>query len=79
MNTLILQIENPSLLEQLKSVLSVMKGVKVVASNASADTMALEDVPNAVSLSAMKEVESGNDAGIVRMDNLEAFMASMEE
>lgn len=34
---------------------------------------------NATTLSAMKEVESGQDAGTVRLDSLQSFMASMEE
>lgn len=41
--------------------------------------MESDDVPNAVTLAAMKEVESGHDAGVVRTDSLESFMASMEE
>ena len=39
----------------------------------------LEDVPNAENLAAMKEAESGHDAGVVRVDSLESFLASMEE
>ena len=37
-----------------------------------------EDIPNALTLAAMKEAESGEDAGIVCMDNMERFIASME-
>ena len=40
---------------------------------------ALEDVPNTETLAAMKEAECGHDAGVVRIDSLESFMASMEE
>ncbi len=80
MNQLILQIENPSLLSQLKNVFSLMKGVKVVASDTTTRYgLVQEDIPNAVTLAAMKEVESGHDAGVVRTDSLESFMASMEE
>ena len=48
-------------------------------SNTISRRAALEDVPNAETLSAMKEAESGHDAGVVRVDSLESFMASMEE
>ena len=34
-------------------------------------------IPNAETLAAMKEVESGHDAGVVRVDSLESFMASL--
>lgn len=36
------------------------------------------DVPNALTLAAMKEVESGKDAGVVSTDSLESFIASMK-
>ena len=78
MNQLTLQIESPSLLEQLKYILSLMKGVKIIKTDISAKSVNLEDVPNATTLAAMREVEDGHDAGVVRMDNLESFMASME-
>lgn len=79
MNQLTIQIESPSLLEQLKYVLSLMKGVKIIKTDISAKSVGLEAVPNAKTLAAMREVENGNDAGVVRMDNLESFMASMEK
>ncbi len=79
MNELTLQIESPSLLEQLKNILSLMKGVKIVHADVASTGVAIDEVPNAVTLTAMKEVESGHDAGVVRMDSFEHFMASMEE
>lgn len=79
MAQLILQIDSPSLLEQLKNVLSLMRGVKIVSDSPVSRSAALEDVPNAETLAAMKEAESGHDAGVVRVDSLESFMASMEE
>lgn len=36
-----------------------------------------EDVPNDVTLAAMREAESGNDAGEVKLDSIESFVASM--
>ena len=34
-------------------------------------------LPNDTTLSAMKEAESGEDAGIVNIDSVESFIASM--
>ena len=79
MPQLTLQVDSPSLLEQLKNVLSLMRGVKIVSDSPVSRSAALEDVPNAETLAAMKEAESGHDAGVVRVDSLESFMASMEE
>ena len=79
MNTLTLQIDSPSLLEHLKNIFSLMKGVKILTNDSVAKSCAIEDVPNAVTLAAMKEVESGLDAGSVRLDSLQSFMASIEE
>ena len=79
MARLTLQVDSPSLLEQLKNVLSLMKGVKIVSDSPVSRSAVLEDVPNAETLAAMKEAESGHDAGVVRVDSLESFMASMEE
>ena len=79
MAQLTLQVDSPSLLEQLKNVLSLMRGVKIVSDSPVSRNAALEDVPNAETLAAMKEAESGYDAGVVRVDSLESFMASMEE
>ena len=79
MTQLTLQVDSPSLLEQLKNVLSLMRGVKIVSESTIVNTAALEDVPNAETLAAMKEAEGGHDAGVVRTDSLESFMASMEE
>ena len=79
MTTLTLQVENPSILTHLKAVLKSIKGVKVLSiSNALAKNDVWKEVPNAVTLAAMKEAESGNDAGVVSTDSLESFIASME-
>ena len=34
-------------------------------------------IQNAETLAAMKEAESGHDAGVVRVDSLDSFMASL--
>lgn len=59
MALLTLQVDNPSLLEQLKNVLSLMRGVKIVSDSPVSRSAALEDVPNAETLAAMKEAGSG--------------------
>lgn len=78
MSTLILEIENPSILTHLKAVLKAIHGVKILNVN---NTISEEDVdseqPNAVTIAAMKEAKEGNDAGIVCTDSLESFMSSM--
>ena len=43
-----------------------MKGVKIVSDSPISRSAALEDVPNAETLAAMKEAESGHDAGVVK-------------
>lgn len=79
MTTLTLQVENPSILTHLKAVLRSIRGVKVFSNNdASAQEQVWEDVPNAETLAAMKEAESGKDAGSVSTDSLESFIASMQ-
>lgn len=80
MTTLTLQVENPSILAHLKVVLKSIKGVKVLSSNNNSLTPedTCEEIPNAMTLAAMKEAESGNDAGVVSTDSLESFMASFE-
>ena len=68
-----LQIDNPSIYEHLKSVLGLMKGVTIVGMTDNLDV----EIPNETTLSAMKEAESEEDAGIVNIDSVESFIASM--
>ncbi|OYP64815.1 hypothetical protein [Prevotella sp. P2-180] len=68
-----LQIDNPSIFEHLKSVLGLMKGVTIVGMTDNLDV----DIPNETPLSAMNEAESGEDAGIVNIDSVESFIATM--
>ena len=37
----------------------------------------VDDIPNTLTLAAMKESESGKDVGVVSMDCLDDFIASM--
>ena len=50
MAQLTLQVDSPSLLEQLKNVLSLMRGVKIISDSTVSRSAALEDVPNAETL-----------------------------
>lgn len=68
-----LEIDSPSIFEDLKNVIGLMRGVKIIGVT---DNMGLE-IPNETTLSAMKEAESGEDAGIVNIDSVENFIASM--
>ena len=73
MKTMTLEIDSPSIFEDLKNVIGLMSGVKIIDVT---DNMGLE-IPNETTLSAMKEAESGEDAGIVNIDSVENFIASM--
>ena len=73
MKTMTLEIDSPSIFEDLKNVIGLMRGVKIIDVT---DNMGLE-IPNETTLSAMKEAESGEEAGIVNIDSVENFIASM--
>lgn len=78
MTTLILEIENPSILTHLIAVLKAIHGVKILnVNNAISEEDVDSEQPNAVTIAAMKEAKEGNDAGSVCMDSLESFMSSM--
>ncbi len=77
MAILTLQIDNTPVLEHLKKVLSLMKGVSIV--NVSDDVPDdVVDMPNSVTMAAMKEAESGHDAGVVDTGDLQSFINSMK-
>lgn len=79
MATLTLQVESPSILEHLKGLLSIMKGVKVLRiDNSVVNQVKHEDIPNATTMMAIKQIENGEDAGIVNMSSLDDFVASMD-
>ena len=78
MTTLILEIENPSILTHLKAVLKAIHGVKILnVNNVASEENVDSEQPNAVTIAAMKEAKEGIDAGTVCMDSLESFMSSM--
>ena len=79
MTTLTLQVDNPSILAHLKEVLKALNGVRIVDTDASQAVYGdVEEIPNATTVAAMKEAESGKDAGVVSVDSLDHFIASMQ-
>ncbi len=56
-----------------------MKGVKIINATSSSANVTMDVTPNATTLDAMKEASTGKDAGVVRTDSLEHFMASMDD
>lgn len=78
MTTLTLQIDNPSVLNQLKEAIKSIHGVRIVASSNPSLSMDETDVPNATTLSAMQEAREGIDAGVVSVEDMQQFIASMQ-
>lgn len=70
MTTMTLHIDNPAIVPSLRKVLSALEGVTIAKTKH-------DDVPNDVTLEAMREAESGNDVGEVKLDSIESFVASM--
>ena len=70
MTTMTLHIDNPAIVPSLRKVLSALDGVTITKTK-------YEDVPNDVTLAAMREAKSGKDAGEVKLDSIESFVASM--
>ena len=78
MATLTLQVDNSTILDSLKKILSLMKGVRVIAIDNNPEQTATGDSPNKTTLDAMKEAESEKDAGVVDISSSDSFIASME-
>lgn len=74
METLTLQIDDHSVLDSLKRILKLIKGVRIVSTSNNPQG----PVPNDCTLSAMKEAETGKDGGVVDTTDLNSFIASME-
>ncbi len=65
-------------MDNLKMVLSLMKGVTIIESNPKPLAISRSEIPNATTLAAMKEAETGRDAGTVCLDSVDGFIASLE-
>jgi len=77
MTTLTINIENPSIIPSLRKVLSALDGVTIAKPVRKAAKAKATHIPNELTIAAMKEVESGKDAGEVKLDNIDNFIASM--
>lgn len=77
MTTLTINIENPSIIPSLRKVLSALDGVTIAKPVRKAAKAKTAHIPNELTIAAMKEVESGIDAGEVKLDNIDNFIASM--
>ena len=77
MITLKLQIENPAILTPLKEVLMALKGVKIIDSANDNKDIDKDEIPNDITLAAMKEATSGKDAGSVSLKDLDSFITSL--
>lgn len=75
MATLTLQVENPSILEHLKELLSIMKGVKVLRIDDSVVNKVQQKTKTSELDKAIKEVEKGN---VVNFDTLAEMMDYLE-
>ncbi len=78
MAQLTLQVDSPMVMDNLKTVLSLMKGVRIIESSPKSEATSRSEIPNATTLAAMKEAESGRDARTVCLDDVDGFVASLE-
>ncbi len=77
MTSMTIQVENPSILASLKTILSAIEGVRIVKTTA---PVAIPEAyePNETTLAAMKEVEEGRASGKVDLGSIDSFIASMQ-
>ena len=75
MAQLTLQVDSPSLFEQLKNVLSLIKGVKIVSDSPISRSAALEDVPNAETLAAMKDTKTQTESHRSALTSFSEFLS----
>ena len=80
MTTITLHIENPSIVPSLRKILGALDGVTIEKKKSTCRTRKVAktvDIPNATTIEAMKEAESGVELEDVCVDNVEAFLASV--
>ena len=75
MATLTLQVENPSILEHLKGLLSIMKGVKVLREDNSVVNQVKQEAKCSELDKAILDVEKGK---VVNFDTLKEMMDYLE-
>ena len=77
MTTITLNIDNPSIVPSLRKILNALDGVTIAKTTSKRKCKTVDD-PNDTTIAAMREIESGNDAGEVNLDSMESFIASMQ-
>ena len=77
MTTITLNIDNPSIVPSLRKILNALDGVTIAKTTSKRKNKTADD-PNDTTIAAMREIESGNDAGEVNLDSMESFIASMQ-
>ncbi len=77
MTTLTLQVENPSILNQIKTLLKSFEGVKILGDFKTSENNSVAEVPNMTTRMAMNEAVGKHDAGIVCMSDINSFVDSI--
>ena len=77
MTTITLNIDNPSIVPSLRKILNALDGVTIAKTTSKRKYKTVDD-PNDTTIAAMREIESGNDAGEVNLDSMESFIAFMQ-
>lgn len=77
MTTLTLQVENPSILNQIKTLLKSFEGVKILGDSKTSENNSVAEVPNMTTRMAMNEAVEKHDAGIVCMSDINSFVDSI--
>ena len=73
MTTMTLHIENPSIVPSLRKILGALDGVTIEMKKSTCSTRKVAetaDIPNATTISAIEELESGKDAGVLKLVRL---------
>lgn len=78
MTTMTLHIDNPAIIPSLRKVLSALEGVTIAKPERTRTRKTkVADIPNDATISAMQEIENGKDAGEVKLESVDSFIASM--
>ena len=74
------ELNNPSILEDLKRTLKLIRGVGKISVRASkSGKERMYDYPNTETVEAIAEAKSGGYAGTIDMTNFDSFMNSINE
>lgn len=83
MTSMTIQVENPSILDSLRTILGAIDGVKIVKTTQSpsgrnATETTEEELPNDVTLASMQEVADDSILERVNIDSIDDFVKSMQ-